>query len=167
MMGTPFEELEYLAEYLPEEGESVVVTRRAGTLHCEAMPTTQQRDLHAQPEFYGRLAHAETRLRTLVYPVLWTAVLGSFWLCVAVHVLFRVGLAGWYLFLGIALAGAAGAAYWIQQRRREVFCNEVSPMLTWLMRRYHLERFALIGLIRQQSDLRTLLTQATLWVESE
>jgi hypothetical protein len=34
-MATPFEELEYLADQLPEEGESIIVTRMYGELVCQ------------------------------------------------------------------------------------------------------------------------------------
>ena len=67
-MNNPYEDLEYLAEFLPEEGESVIVTRRRGQLVCESYFET-----HATPpaqaglidrEFYGRLTTIETSLQT-------------------------------------------------------------------------------------------------------
>jgi hypothetical protein len=49
-MFTPFEELEHLAEYLPDEGESVLITRKDGELVCTEWSSGELRDGIDAPE---------------------------------------------------------------------------------------------------------------------
>ena len=72
-MSTPFEELEYLSDYLPEEGESVIVTRRAGELVCESGPGGRYGDGLLDPELYGRLVQWNLRLSSLSVLPIWSS----------------------------------------------------------------------------------------------
>ena len=58
-MNSPFEELEYLADYLPDEGEAVIVVRKDGELVCEAFQREKYQEGITDPEFYGRLIQCE------------------------------------------------------------------------------------------------------------
>ena len=57
-MFTPFEELEYVAEYLPEEGESVLISRKDGELVCQPWRTEGLRDGIEEAPLYGLLVQA-------------------------------------------------------------------------------------------------------------
>ena len=68
-MNNPYEDLEYLAEFLPEEGESVIVTRRRGQLVCESYFET-----HATPPAQAGLSapqadwrEAQTGLKAAIH----------------------------------------------------------------------------------------------------
>ena len=90
-MSTPFEELEYLADFLPEEGESVIVSRNHGELVCENFQKERPLDEMASPEFYGHLVHANERLNSLVARPVWISTLAWFWVCVLIHKVFGLG----------------------------------------------------------------------------
>jgi len=164
-MFTPFEELEYLAEYLPEEGESVVVTRRHGELVCEAGQRDCQRQALLDSALYGRLVQANERLTaTGVFPTC-SSVLLAFWGCAAVHKLGGVGWQGWYLDLGILLAIFFGCLAWVRARQSRLFHQEIRPMLTWQLRKSRTDAFALLGEVRRHPELRTLMNELWRWVD--
>ena len=161
-MTTPFEELEYLAEYLPDEGEAVVVRRQFGELICEAYQrerSDRSRDSMGDPELYGRLVHANERLNAQGTLPLWATILLLFWGCVAIHQTFNLGWSGWFYDFGLSLVAGVLCYLWIRKRQREYFDDQVQSMLTWQLKRREIDRYALIGLIRQHAELRTLLDQ--------
>ena len=163
MMNSPFEELEYLADYLPEEGESVVVTRRSGELMCESFLHPQQRDDVSDPEFYGRLVQSNERLNSLSALPMWCCAILFFWLCVLVHRLTGLGWGGWYLDVGLGLIVLLGCFSWIRRRQATLFATEIRPMLNWQIRRRRLDRYAIMGVIRQHPELRTMMEELSRW----
>ena len=164
-MNTPFEDLEYLADYLPEEGEAVIVARRGGELVCEPFrqETPQERGLDA--ELYGRLVQANERLNAIGALPLWGAALTCFCLCVAVHKWFDVGWNGWYLDLGIVLTLLAGCYSWIRWTQGRLFFRQIRPMIESQLCNRGLRKYALIGVARQHSELRVLLDHLVHWVD--
>lgn len=162
-MPTPFEELEYLADYLPDEGESVVVSRREGELVCESTFHGQFHDGISDPEFYGRLVQCNERLNQLSAGPLWWAVILGFWLCVVVHKLTRLGWEGWYLDVGVGLMVMMACFAWIRRRQAAVFVTEMRPMLNYQLRQRRLDRFSLLGALRQHPELRTLMSEMSRW----
>jgi hypothetical protein len=159
-MNSPFEELEYLADHLPDEGEAVVLVRRDGELVCEPYAREPQRS-GIDPEFYGRLVQANERLDAQGAVPLWTAAVVVFWLCVALHKAVGLGWQWWSLDAGLLLLGVLGCFVWIRHRQYWLYRREVLPMLAAQFRRRRLDRFAVIGAIRQQRELRTLLDLMT------
>lgn len=156
-MSTPFEELEYLADFLPEEGESVIVSRNHGELICENFQKERPLDEMASPEFYGHLVHANERLNYLVARPIWISTLVWFWVCVLIHKVFDLGWGGWYLDLGFALVAMAASYAAIRLRQDRYFKQEVRPTLNRQMYGSNLSKYALVGVIRQRPELRTLL----------
>lgn len=156
-MSTPFEELEYLADFLPEEGESVIVSRNHGELVCENFQKERPLDEMASPEFYGHLVHANERLNALVARPVWIALLTWFWACVAIHRQMKLSWDGWYLDLGLGLVAMAVCYAAIRFRQDRYFKDEVRPTLNRQMYGSNLSKYALVGVIRQRPELRTLL----------
>mgnify|MGYP003630157244 FL=1 len=156
-MSTPFEELEYLADFLPDEGESVLVSRSQGELVCENFQKDRSLDEMASPEFYGHLVHANERLNALVARPVWIATLVWFWVCVLIHKTLVLGWGGWYLDLGLGLIAMAASYAAIRLRQDHYFKQEVRPTLNRQMYGSNLSKYALVGVIRQRPELRTLL----------
>jgi len=156
-MSTPFEELEYLADFLPDEGESVIVSRSQGELVCENFQKERSVDEIASPDFYGHLVHANERLSSLVARPIWVSTLIWFWVCVLIHKTFELGWGYWYLDLGLALVAMAASYAVIRLRQDRYFKQEVRPTLNRQMYGSNLSKYALVGVIRQRAELRTLL----------
>lgn len=164
-MGTPFEDLEYLAEYLPDEGEAVIVARRGGELVCEPFRQEAPQERSLDAELYGRLVQANERLNSVGAIPIWAAALSAFVLCVAAHKLFGLGWSGWYVDLGILFA-AAGACYaTIQWAQKRLFVQQLRPMIEKQLRHRSIPKHALIGVARQHSELRILLDHLVHWVD--
>lgn len=165
-MRTPFEELEYLADFLPDEGESVVISRRHGELICEAYPREipSPRGLD-DPEFFGRLVQANEQLRALAWLPVCCAALIAFWSMLALHHLTGVGWSAWYCDVAIGLLVAAGTALIVRMRREAFFHNVVRPMLTWQMRRCRIEKYALLGEVRRRPELKSLWAELWRWTD--
>lgn len=158
-MTTPFEELEYLADYLPDEGEAVLVTRKQGELVCEAFQRDGETPGISDPEFYGRLVQANERLNSAGAKPIWCCLLLLFWACVTGHTLSGFGWSGWYLDVGLALGAVALCFQWIRARQAKLFHREIAPMLNWQLRQRFMDKYVLIGVIRHQPELRTLLDE--------
>ncbi len=156
-MSTPFEELEYLADFLPDEGESVIVSRSQGELVCENFQKERSLDEIASPDFYGHLVHANERLSSLVARPIWISTLIWFWACVLIHTSFGLGWGFWYLDLGLALVAMAASYAVIRLRQDRYFKQEIRPTLNRQMYGSNLSKYALVGVIRQRPELRTLL----------
>jgi len=166
-MNNPYEDLEYLAEFLPDEGESVVITRRRGQLVCESyldsLPTPAASSGLVDRELYGRLTMVDTRLRLLWQTPVIIAVLSFYWLSVLTHRLLAVGWTGWYLDLGLALIlGVAGYAL-IQHRRRRYFLDTVCPLLQKWMLDHQIDKYTLIAWLTTHRNLSALKSALTRW----
>lgn len=160
-MSSPYEEIEFLAQCLPDDGESVLVSRRDGELVCEAWP--QDSELLAEgifdPVLYGRLVQANERLVALGSRPLWTCGLIAVWGCILLH---RITGDSWQSLLldcGLFLSAVAVCFVWIRERQRRAFRLEIRPVLDrWLAERGY-DRFAVLGAVRQHPELRTLLDE--------
>ncbi|HTI50974.1 MAG TPA: hypothetical protein VL475_08485 [Planctomycetaceae bacterium] len=158
-MNTPFEDLELLADFLPDEGESVMVSRRDGELVCEPLHDEGFRNGIADAELYGRLVLANEQLSSLNAVPFWTCLLAGFGTCVAFFELTNVGWNGWYVGLGVAALAALTGSFWAMQRRRRYFQTRLRGMIENQIRRRHLSRCMLIGAIRQHPELSILLDE--------
>ncbi len=156
-MVSPFEELEYIVDYLPDEGESMVVSRRDGELVCESFQQDKNSDPLNNSQLYGRFVQANERLQACcLHPIL-ISVLGCFCLCVTVHKALFPGWQSWYLDFGLILFTVSGCIQWIQRRQTRVFRTQVRPMIQWQLRMLGLDRFRMIGSLRHRPELKTLL----------
>lgn len=164
-MTTPFEDLEFLADYLPEEGEAVIVARRDGELVCEPFRAERARDGMIDTEFYGRLVHCNERLnQTRTMPFALGAML-AFALCVGYHEISQVGWRGWYVDVALIAGVILGGMLWSATRQRVLFKSAVEPVLEAQLRNRGLAKFALLGGIRQHPELRSLCRALTRWTE--
>jgi hypothetical protein len=162
-MLTPYEELEFLADFIPDEGESIVVTRQGGELHCEPMTEDDLRSGIEDVELYGRLVQANERLNVQGSLPLWSTAFG---LIAAGILLFRVlqlGWSEWYLLPAIGLAALFGCFHWIRARQRRLFEAAIRPMLLREAMLRHISVYALMAGIRQHAEFRTLLDELVRW----
>jgi hypothetical protein len=148
-MSTPYEELENLAEFLPEEGESLIVSRRGGELVCQPL----------NPEEGSREGIANERLGALAAVPVWTCMGIAFAACVAFHKLTGIGWEGWYVDVAVAFLAAMSFTVWATIRRRRLYAAEIRPMLDSQLRARGLNRFAIVGALRQHPELRCLLDE--------
>ncbi len=156
-MVSPFEELEYIVDYLPDEGEAVIVTRKDGELVCDPYQQESNPDPLNNTQLYGRFVQANERLQSCcLHPIL-ISVLGCFCLCVLMHNIFDTGWKSWYLDIGIILFSITGCIQWIQRKQSHTFRTQVRPMLHWQLRMLGLDRFRIIGSLRHRPELKTLL----------
>jgi len=163
-MSTPFEDLEYLADYLPEEGEAVIVARRDGELVCEPYSATSS-ETTLDPELYGRLVHANVRLAAVGTTPLGVSVIAAFALCVAIHQIFQLGWNWWYVDVGIILLTLLCGARWIEERQKRLFLRRIQPVLAAQLRQRGMQKYVLIGILRQRPELRRLLDAIACWSE--
>ena len=188
-MKSPYEELEYIADHLPDEGEAVVVSRQRGEIVCEAYrePTPTSQPQVAQkvaavvppfptapivennlpgltdPALYGRLLQANERLKGCVWSYIWPWVLSIYWLCVGCHWLTTSGWSTWYLDIGIALIVSIGAIVWIQHQQWKLFHNEICPVLERQMAERETNKYKLLSEMRQHPELKLLVTVLSRW----
>lgn len=162
-MFSPFEELEFLAEYLPDEGETVLVTRQDGELVCQPHRCDDLREGVADPELYGRLVQANERLNAQGMLPLWGSIGGMVAAGILLHGVLGLGWSEWYAIPGIAFLAMYGCFSWIRRRQRQLFRNELMPRLLVELHRRNLDRFSLIAGVRQHAELRTLLDELIHW----
>lgn len=165
-MFSPYEELEYLADYLPEEGESVVITRQAGELVCKPHSFEDLRDGVEDAEFYGFLVQANERLQTVgTHLIRWTIVLLAS-MGLLLHGVLKFSWEQWYLLPGLAIPVVLGALHWIQRHQFQLFRQEIVPQLNRELAVRKIRPFALIAGVRQHSELRTLFDELVRWLPS-
>lgn len=166
-MNSPFEELEYLADFLPEEGESVVMTRRRGQLVCEAylepasMPMPHPGAVDR--ELSGRMTMINSRLKYLKNGPVLVTILSYYWMCVLMHRLFVLGWSGWYLDLGLGLLMGVSCYLYVQFRQRKYFLELVCPLMKQLMQDHQLDKYSLIAYLSKHQNLSTLASAFTRW----
>ena len=165
MMFTPFEELEYLAEYLPDEGETVLVTRRGGELVCEPYQRDAAKPVISDTAFYGRLVQANERLAAAAMLPVCSTVLLTFGACVAVHKLTGIGWNGWFLDVGLTLVAFVACGVWIRIRRVRLFQTAIRGMLSRQLRITRGNSYTLLGEMRPHPELTTLAKELYRWID--
>jgi hypothetical protein len=158
-MFSPFEELEYLADYLPEEGETVLISREAGELVCQPWLQEDFRDGIDDSRLYGRLVQANERLHNAGAMPIWVTLMGLVWLAILLHGAIGLGWSHWYVVPGLGLPALFGCFHWIRFRQHQLFRRSVLPGLQDEMARRRLPLFTLIAGVRQHAELRTLLDE--------
>lgn len=161
-MFSPFEELEYLADVLPDEGETILISRESGELVCKPFKNNDLRNGIRDPELYGQLVLANERLHQAAALPIWMTAIGMTWLALAVHGVLQVGLSHWYVIPGIGMPALYGCLQWIRYRQRACFRKLVWPQLIHERQRRHISEHSLIAGVRQHQELRTLLDELVL-----
>lgn len=165
-MLTPYEELEFLAEFIPDEGEAIVVTRQGGELHCEPFGDDDLRSGIEDVELYGRLVQANERLNAQGSLPLWTTAFALTAVGILLHRVVGLGWSEWYLLPAIGLLALFGCFHWIRARQRRLFDAAVRPMLLREALSRHITLYALMAGIRQHAEFRTLLDELVRWEPS-
>ena len=162
-MSSPFEEIEQLADLLPEEGEALLLSRRDGELVCEPFRPDAIREGLTDAELYGRLVQANERLDALTRWPLWVTAAILFAACTLWHLGTGISWRGWYVDVGMILVGVMASVRWIHSRQLNLFRTQILPMLESQIGRRSGSRFALIGAVRQHTELRTLMDFLVYW----
>ena len=162
-MFSPYEELEYLADYLPDEGEIVLVTRESGELVCKPWTRHDLREGVDDAGLYGFLVQANEQLAAASAFPIWAVSIGILWLGILLHGIVDLSVDYWYLVPGIAFPAVFGCVLWIRKRQHLFFRDRILPKLQQELRRRELHLFALIAGVRQHSELRTLLDELIRW----
>lgn len=156
-MATPFEELEYLSEYLPDEGETVRITRRDGELVCESDSSDGLRDGIDEAELYGLLVECNERLSNRAAQPLWISAFLAFTLLVALFTLGGLNWSSWFVVPGVLFLALWGCYTWIRARQLRLFVRDLRPRIAVAIENRGIETHALIAGMRQHVELRTLL----------
>lgn len=162
-MFSPYEELEYVSDFLPDEGEAVIISREGGELVCKPWQRDELRDGIDDADLYGRLVHANERLAAAHSLPLWCGVIGLIWLAIGLHGGLGLSWGYWYLVPGISFPAMYGFRWWGRQRQTDVFSQHVLPSLRTEIARRRISPYALIGGIRQHPELRSLLDELIRW----
>jgi len=156
-MATPFEELEYLSDYLPDEGESVLISRKDGELVCQACPSEGLRDGIDEAELYGLLVECNERLSMRAAQPLWFTGFATFAFLTGVFTLGGLGWSSWFLVPGAVFIALWVCYSWIRRRQLQLFARELRPQILIAIEDRNIETHALIAGMRQHVELRTLL----------
>jgi hypothetical protein len=162
-MFSPYEELEYLSDYLPEEGEVVLLTRQSGELVCKPYGHTDLREGIEDAELYGALVQANERLQLIGQLPFWLAAIILFWLVILVHGVMQVSWDNWYLMPAAGFLLFYGAMSWTRMRQRRMFRSQILPAIIQELARRRIRPYALIAGVRQHGELRTLLDGLVRW----
>lgn len=162
-MLTPYEELEFLSEYIPDEGESIVVTRQGGELHCEPMAEDDLRGGIEDVELYGRLVQANERLNAQGSLPLWSTAFALLGVGIVLFRIVGLGWTEWYLLPALGLFALFGCFHWIRARQKRLFDAAVRPLLLREALARHVSIYALMAGIRQHAEFRTLLDELVRW----
>lgn len=166
-MFSPYEELEYIADYLPEEGETVLVSRESGELVCKPWGRGDLRDGIDDAELYGFLVKSNEQLSIVGSLPLWAGVLSLVWLAIFVHGIVGLGWEQWFLVPGISFLTMYGCFQWIRQRQAAHFRAKVLPMLMKELEQRRIPYLALVAGVRQHGELRTLLDEMVRFTPGE
>lgn len=156
-MSTPFEELEYLSEYLPDEGESVLISRKDGELVCQACGAGGLRDGVEEAELYGLLVECNERLSMRAAQPLWVMTSATFALLVAIFTIGGLSWSSWFVVPGTIFLALWGCSTWIRIRQLRLFHSELRPRIATALSDRNIETHALVAGMRQHVELRTLL----------
>ena len=156
-MATPFEELEYLSDYLPDEGESVLISRRDGELVCLSCASDGMRDGIADPELYGLLVECNERLSMRAGQPLWVTSFAAFAGLVMLFTVGGLGWSSWFVVPGAVFVGLWICYSWIRARQLRLFVHELRPRIEVALDDRAIDTHALIAGMRQHVELRTLL----------
>lgn len=162
-MFSPYEELEYLADYLPDEGEVVLVTRESGELVCKPWNQNDLRDGIADTPLYGFLVQSNERLEAAKGTPIWVCSVGLVWLSILFHGALGLGWNYWFLVPGTMFLTAFGCRQWIHYRQQKYFQKAVLPRLQEELRRRRIPFYSLLAGIRQHEEFRTLLDEIVHW----
>ncbi len=165
-MLTPFEELEFLADYLPEEGEAVLILREAGELRCEPVHSEDLRDGINDAELYGILVQANERLNAEGGLPLWVTSIGVALTTMLLFLFAGFGWQQWLIVPMIGLLAIFGCFQWIRRRQHVLFENEILPRIHSALIRRGISPYSLMAGVRQHAEFRTLLDELVRWQPS-
>jgi len=158
-MLSPYEELEYLSDHLPDEGETVMVTREYGELVCKQWQRANLRDGIHEPELYGLLVRSNEQLANAGTLPIWLTSIAVVWTGIVLHGLAGFGWGHWYIVPGLALPALYGCFRWIRFRQHRLFQQQVWPRLCRELYLRRVDVHALLAGVRQHGEFRTLLDE--------
>lgn len=166
-MNNPYEDLEYLSENLPDEGESVIISRRRGQLVCEPFMDSQTSSESTagviNREFYGRLVATNAKLRHFWSRPLILALLLIYAVSIGMQQFFHLGWSDWVLYLAAATVILVSVGSLVRFRQRIYFRSIVCPLLQQLMSDHQIDKYSLIAYLSTQRQLGPLYVAMTRW----
>lgn len=162
-MFSPYEELEYLSEYLPAEGEVVLVTRQSGELVCKPWAQNDLRDGIQESQLYGFLVQANERLVAARSTPLWFMSIAVVWLTIMLHGVLGFGWGQWYILPGLTFLLVFGCRHWIHRRQQAYFQNAILPKLEAELQNRRIPFYSLVAGIRQHEEFQMLLDEIVHW----
>lgn len=162
-MFSPFEEIELLADSLPDEGETLLVTRHDGQLVCKPVPKDSMREGIENSELYGFLVKSNERLHDQGLLPMWASSISYVWAAILVFAYFQLQWAHWYLLPALAFPLLCGTFVWIRVRQQNYFLRQIVPALVRELNAREIHPNSLIAGVRQHSELRTLLDELIRW----
>ncbi|WP_437204392.1 hypothetical protein [Planctomicrobium sp. SH664] len=162
-MNSPYEELEYLADHLPEEGETLLVSRESGELICKSVSRSNLRGGIEDAELYGLLVKANERLHAAGVLPLWLSVIGVVWAGILLHLMHLLSWSGWFFVPGLAFVLLFAVFQWIRIRQRKLFRQKILPGLRPSLLQHGISPAALIAGVRQHVELRAVLDELIEW----
>ncbi len=162
-MFSPYEELEYLSDYLPDEGEAVLVSREEGELVCKPWSQEDLRDGIHDAQLYGYLVQANERLSSVGTAPIWAATILLIWLAILTHGILGFGWNQWYFVPGCSAPILFGCFRWIKKRQQYYFQNAILPQLQAELRKHRVPFYSLVAGIRQHEEFRCLLDEIVHW----
>lgn len=158
-MSSPYEELEFLSDHLPGEGEAVLISREEGELVCKHWTRGNLREGVYDPDLYGRLVEANERLNFAGTLPLWIGLGTQVWIVILLHGILDLGWEHWYLAPAAAPLVLFVCYHWIRQRQQKTFRTDILPFLRADLARRRISAHALVSGVRQHAELRTLLDE--------
>lgn len=175
---SPYEEIETIADFLPEEGQSITLTRRKGQLVVDDVTQknrqqdalTQERlrqakQRVAEETLFGHLVQANERLQNFS--------IKNFLFAILLTYATSMGLS-WYLgwesmnagvVVGVTLTILAG---FVLNERNEVkkrFVYQVCPELDRVLTERNIDKFHLLGMMKNHKDLAPLARAISRWTK--
>jgi hypothetical protein len=176
---TPYEEIETIADFLPDEGKTVTLTRRKGQLIVEdaSLHQKQQQDLMiqermlaakqrvAEETLFGHLVQASERLQHYSIKSFLFTLLAIYSVSVGVHYYMGWSAVNIPVVVGMALVFVSG--YLLNERAelKKRFIYHVCPELDRVLTDRNIDKYQLLGIMRNNRDLAMLARAISRWTK--
>ncbi len=175
---TPYEEIESIADFLPDEGKSVTLTRRKGQLVVEDLSSRRQhqddvnreRQLAAKQKLaeetlIGHLVQSKERLQhaSLRTPVVFLVM--TYAICVGLHMYYGWSAINFPVVLSVIFF--SGLAYWCNEQRevKRRFIYQVCPELDRVLTERNVDKFQLLGILKRDPEMAPLTRAISRWTK--
>ncbi len=174
---TPYEEIESLADLLPDEGEKVTISRQHGELIVEATTAQKQqfdqaivqerlliaKQRVAEETLLGHLIEANERLQSYSLKSFLFTVITAYASCLLVNYYSNFSTFTWAVDIGIALFFLAGYLLNERSELKKRFVYQVCPPLDKVLMERNIDKYQLLGIMKSHADLTPLARAISRW----